>query len=214
MRLFIYLPNCKINNVTFKSMLRLSNITATSWNIHSKMTCNNISIQLQNQSYKHFVHPLSWKKPINLVFNYINLKLQLKEINFNTCYNRSIPNKYKYKIQSTLVKLWIRLPWWFCSVIWRAHLIWWTSTDWINRFFIHQIGNLHFHQNSFVLAGVWLNYQIFHHHSFPFPDFCSPWQYLLQVTELMSFLLFLQHFVFSLTQCWIVCGTSRKAAWF
>ena len=32
--------------------------------------------------------------------------------------------------------------------------------------------------------------------------------------SLMSFLLFLQHFVFSLTQCWIVCGTFRKAAWF
>ena len=107
----------------------------------------------------------------------------------------SFPSKY-YKIQLTPVKLWIRLPWLFCCVIWRAHLLWRPSTDWFHHLFIHQIGNLHFHQNFFclgatVLAGMWLNYQIFHLHPFLFPDFCSPWQYLPQVTELMPFLLLL-----------------------
>ena len=94
------------------------------------------------------------------------------------------------------------------------------NLHWLNSSFFH-ISNWKFTFSpeffclgATVLAGMWLNYQIFHHHPFPFPDFCSPWQYLFQVTELMSFLLFLQHFMFSLTQCWIVCGTFRKAACF
>ena len=79
----IYLPSCKINNVTFKFMLHLCNNSAIIRDIHSKMiyfTYYN-SMPWQNQSDKHFVYSLG-QKVNNVVLNYSN--------NINTCYPGSI----------------------------------------------------------------------------------------------------------------------------